>query len=219
MVKQCPLVHVPLSDLAPPTTLQLLPQSPIRPILKVQQEYSGDVMTEAVRQERREKAKKSSWWWPAGVLASSMAGAAAVVAFRGCWHSKMSWPVGVQGCSYQVCLNSEVVPLVWARCGVLGGRLRLECPRCSQRVCMLYHLDGQVICRKCGRLWYTAQRTSSNGRKFLAVRKIRRKLGDYGQLRADRPPPKPPRMWRKTYARHLAAVARIERSLYLPRRR
>lgn len=111
MVKQCPLVHVPLSDLAPPTTLQLLPQSPIRPILKVQQEYSGDVMTEAVRQERREKAKKSSWWWPAGVLASSMAGAAAVVAFRGCWHSKMSWPVGVQGCSYQVCLNCGAMRL------------------------------------------------------------------------------------------------------------
>ena len=115
--------------------------------------------------------------------------------------------------------RTEVVPLVWARCGVLGGRLRLECPRCSQRVCMLYHLDGQVICRKCGRLWYTAQRTSSSRRKFLAIRKIRRKLGDYGQLRADRPPPKPPQMWRKTYARHLAALARIERSLYLPQRR
>jgi len=113
----------------------------------------------------------------------------------------------------------ERAGLVSVACGFAGSRLRLECPRCRRRVCKFYYLDGQVSCRKCGRLWYTAQRTSSNGRKFLAVRKIRRKLGDYGQLRADRPPPKPPRMWRKTYARHLAAVARIERSLYLPRRR
>lgn len=27
------------------------------------------------------------------------------MAFRGCWHSRMSWPVGVQGFSYQVCLG------------------------------------------------------------------------------------------------------------------
>jgi hypothetical protein len=61
-------------------------------------------MTDAVEQGKPEKLKKSSWWWPAGVVASSLAGAA-VVAFRGCWHRKMSWPVGVQGYSYQVCLS------------------------------------------------------------------------------------------------------------------
>ena len=111
------------------------------------------------------------------------------------------------------------VPLAWARCGVMGERMRLECPLCGRRVCALYHLDGRVACRHCNSLWYAAQRTSSYGRKALAQRKIRRKLGDYGQLWAVTPLPKPPRMWRKTYARHLAALARIERSLYLPRRR
>ncbi len=60
-------------------------------------------MTDPVEQEKSEKPKKSSWWWP-GAVATSLAGAA-VVAFRGCWHGKMSWPVGVQGCSYQVCLS------------------------------------------------------------------------------------------------------------------
>ncbi len=68
-------------------------------------------MTEAARHDKSERSKKSNWWWPAGVLASSMAGAAAVVAFRGCWHSKMSWPVGVQGCSYQVCLRCGAMRL------------------------------------------------------------------------------------------------------------
>ena len=31
-----------------------------------------------------------------------------------------------------------VVPLVWASCGVMGERLRLECPLCAQRVCTIY---------------------------------------------------------------------------------
>jgi hypothetical protein len=60
-------------------------------------------MTDRVEQEKPEKLKKSSWWWP-GVVASSLAGVA-VLAFRGCWHGKMSWPLGGQGYSYQVCLS------------------------------------------------------------------------------------------------------------------
>ncbi len=60
-------------------------------------------MTDRVEQQKPEKLKKSSWWWP-GVVASSLAGAA-VVAFRGCWHGKMGWPIGGQGYSYQVCLS------------------------------------------------------------------------------------------------------------------
>jgi hypothetical protein len=53
-----------------------------------------------------------------------------------------------------------VVPLVWASCGVMGKRMRLECPLCGRRVCTLYHLDGRVACRQCNGLWYAAQRTS-----------------------------------------------------------
>ena len=86
------------------TTLQILPLDLICPIFKRQQEaVPGDLMSDSVEQERPEKLKKSSWWWP-GVVASSLAGAA-VLAFRGCWHGKMSWPIGGQGYSYQVCLS------------------------------------------------------------------------------------------------------------------
>ena len=62
-------------------------------------------MTEAVAPAKPEKLKKSSWWWPAGVVATSLAGAAAAVTFRGCWHGKMSWPVAMQEYTYQVCLS------------------------------------------------------------------------------------------------------------------
>jgi hypothetical protein len=54
------------------------------------------------------------------------------------------------------------VPLVRANCGVMGERMRLECPLCARRVCTLYHLDGRVACRRCNGLWYAAQRTSSH---------------------------------------------------------
>jgi len=105
------------------------------------------------------------------------------------------------------------VPLVWASCGVMGERMRLECPLCGRRACTLYHLHGRVACRICNSLWYAAQRTSSSGRKFQAMRRIRRKLGDYGQMPSTKLPPKPRCMWRRTYARHCAALARIERKL------
>ena len=105
------------------------------------------------------------------------------------------------------------VPLVRASCGVMGQRMRLGCPLCARRVCALYHLEGRVACRHCNGLWYAAQRTSSAARKFLTKRKIRRKLGDYGQVPSTRFPPKPRGMWRRTYARHCAALARIQRKL------
>ena len=48
--------------------------------------------------------KKSRWVWQMGLLATGVAGAAAM-AFRGCWHRKMSWPVRSQEYSYQVCMG------------------------------------------------------------------------------------------------------------------
>lgn len=54
-----------------------------------------------------EKHKKWGWFWPLGLLATGVAGAGLVI-FRGCWHSKMSWPVRAQGRSYQVCLGCGI---------------------------------------------------------------------------------------------------------------
>jgi hypothetical protein len=54
-----------------------------------------------------EDKKKSRWIWPLSLVATSVAGAAVVV-LRGCWHSKMSWPVRSHGTSYQVCLNCGI---------------------------------------------------------------------------------------------------------------
>jgi hypothetical protein len=109
--------------------------------------------------------------------------------------------------------RTVIVPVNSASCGVVGERMRLECPLCGRRVCTLYHLDGRVACRCCNGLWYAAQRTSSYRRTTLAKQKIRRKLGDCGQLWSAKYPPKPRGMWRRTYARHCAALDWIERRL------
>ncbi|HEX4427100.1 MAG TPA: hypothetical protein VH079_17000 [Terriglobales bacterium] len=54
-----------------------------------------------------EEKKKSRWGWPLGMMATGMAGAALVV-FRGCWHSNMSWPVRQQNHSYQTCVGCGI---------------------------------------------------------------------------------------------------------------
>ena len=64
-------------------------------------------MTEVVGEKIAAGDKTSPWWWPLGVVATSLAGVA-LVAFRGCWHRRMSWPVSMQSHSYQVCLACGV---------------------------------------------------------------------------------------------------------------
>jgi hypothetical protein len=58
-----------------------------------------------VEDESKSKiGKRTRWFWP--VVATGLAGAAVVL--RGCWHSKMSWPVRSQGCAYQVCTGCGI---------------------------------------------------------------------------------------------------------------
>jgi hypothetical protein len=54
--------------------------------------------------ERGERPRKYGWLWPVGVMATSVAGVA-LVALRGCWHRRRSWPVRSEGYAYQVCLG------------------------------------------------------------------------------------------------------------------
>jgi hypothetical protein len=69
--------------------------------------YSGQkgalVTTDVGNSKIDEKPRKSRWFWPFGVAATSVAGGL-LLAFRGCWHRRMSWPVCAQGQCYQVCL-------------------------------------------------------------------------------------------------------------------
>src|SRR5215813_826847 len=101
--------------------------------------------------------------------------------------------------------RTETVPWTFARWGALGDRPMLICPCCGKRVCSLYHLDGQVICRTCGGLWYAFQRRSASGRRVLRTQRLRLKLGGEKSLQSltkpDAFPPRPRGMHHKTYER------------------
>jgi hypothetical protein len=69
-------------------------------------------VTEQGKEKEKEKEKKPRkgmprWFWPVGLMTTGIAGAAVVV-LRGCWHRKMSWPIRVEGYSYQVCLGCGI---------------------------------------------------------------------------------------------------------------
>jgi hypothetical protein len=99
--------------------------------------------------------------------------------------------------------HTEQVQIVWVRAGAIGLRPRFECPRCHRRVCKLYDLGGTHACRTCGGLWYACQRRSANGRRCLRVQRLRLKLGGGKSLKSlEVFPPRPRRMWRRTYERY-----------------
>ena len=71
---------------------------------------------DAVKQDNEEgesvreidgKHRRINWFWPLGMAATGAAGML-LLALRGCWHRRMSWPVRAQGRSYQVCLGCGV---------------------------------------------------------------------------------------------------------------
>jgi hypothetical protein len=53
------------------------------------------------------KRRWSAWKWAAGLLAAGV-GSTAVFVLRGCWHTKMSWPIREGDHSYQVCLGCGI---------------------------------------------------------------------------------------------------------------
>src|SRR5947209_10322432 len=61
----------------------------------------------AENEPRKRKHSGHRWLWPLGVVTTGVAGTALLL-LRGCWHRKMSWPIRVEGYSYQVCLGCGV---------------------------------------------------------------------------------------------------------------
>jgi hypothetical protein len=74
--------------------------------MKLDQRFVVETKQEQESGSNSKKTKRSRWLWPMGLLATGMAGAAVIL--RGCWHSKMSWPVRSQGCAYQVCTGCGI---------------------------------------------------------------------------------------------------------------
>ena len=55
----------------------------------------------------KKKRRRSGWRWALGLMAAGVGGAG-VFLLRGCWHTKMSWPIREGDHSYQVCLGCGI---------------------------------------------------------------------------------------------------------------
>lgn len=103
--------------------------------------------------------------------------------------------------------------------GVGGRRPYWRCPaivdglRCHKTVTKLYLCNGYLRCRHCARLSYASQHHAALQRAMGRIYRLRATLGattlDVSPL-AD--PPRPHRMWTRTYQRTLQELDRAERA-------
>ena len=101
----------------------------------------------------------------------------------------------------------EAVPIEWQPCHYGGTRPWLHCPRCSRRVAVLWG-GRRFLCRYCQGTAYSSQNQTPLDRATEQSRKLRKRLGDDGDLSwpADSIA-RPKGMHRKTYDRIVARIA------------
>jgi hypothetical protein len=94
-----------------------------------------------------------------------------------------------------------------------GSRWWLRCPRCGHRRARLYlpPRRDHWQCRVCARLGYFTQQLAPPDRHTYRVRRFVQRHFDAEWAPYGAPPPKPKRMHRRTYRRHVETLARIER--------
>ncbi len=103
----------------------------------------------------------------------------------------------------------ERVAIEQRRCRFGGQRAFFCCPQCARAALNLHLCGGHFVCRACARLTYGSRRERARDRNFRAANKLRERLGgEAGALNeiADRPRG----MWRRTYERIVAEIARRE---------
>jgi len=111
------------------------------------------------------------------------------------------------------------VPMTWTNCHFGGRRPWFTCSAhtngryCGRRVAVLYLAGELFACRRCCALAYASQQKDPLVRNVSRSQKIRMRLGGTPDLFG--PMPERPRgMWRRTYERHCAVLARIEGNLF-----
>lgn len=115
---------------------------------------------------------------------------------------QMHIPPGAKGVRVSTGLgNGELVRISWTPCNYGGQRAWWICPRCGQRVAVLYHL-GAFACRHCHQLVHQSTRTAPSSKPFERANKIRKRLGWGGGV-AHPLGEKPKGMHWETYGRLL----------------
>lgn len=97
---------------------------------------------------------------------------------------------------------AERVAIVTTACAYGGTRQWFACPRCAQRVAVLYLRGGYFACRVCKRVSYNSQSDDELDRLWRRQHKIEKRLGDHWR--------RPKGMRRRTYDRLFAELLACE---------
>jgi hypothetical protein len=117
----------------------------------------------------------------------------------------------------QIELRNQVIPQLvrvsWTWCHFGGTRPWLHCPFCEIRVRRLFKGLAGYFCRPCvGDPPYESQLRNDTARAYLRAYRMRERLGGSRPV-VDPIPPRPFRMWRRTYDQICAEIERLERPL------
>ena len=114
-----------------------------------------------------------------------------------------SFGVNIEGANW-----SQHIGITRTPCRLGGDQPWFVCPKCRGRAAILY-CRGRFACRTCHRLYYESQRTRGRSSPLTKLQRIRRRLGGSGNL-LEPFPPRPLRMWRRTYNKLRAEARRLE---------
>lgn len=91
----------------------------------------------------------------------------------------------------------------------------VQCVACARKCFSLFIEGGCLQCRSCAGLIYECQRVHAADRSLLKAQRIMMRLGGNIGLTI---PPRPARMWRKTYLRYIKQLDEVQRDAFgLPR--
>jgi len=114
-------------------------------------------------------------------------------------------------------LRNQVTPqfiyVSWSLCHFGGHRPWIHCPHCRRRVARLFKGLAGYFCRACvGNPPYESQLRNDTARAYLRAYRLRERLGGSRPV-VDPIPPRPYRMWRRTYDQICTEIERVERPL------
>jgi hypothetical protein len=117
----------------------------------------------------------------------------------------------------QVNLRNMVTPqyfhVTWTECFFGNARPWIFCPHCRKRVARVFKGMAGYFCRSClGNPPYESQLRNTKARDYLQAYRLRERLGGSRPV-VDPIPPRPYRMWRRTYDQICTEIERLERPL------
>jgi hypothetical protein len=107
--------------------------------------------------------------------------------------------------------QTQLIPIVWSRINGLWrtARAAFQCPGCARNAFKLYYHGGRFSgCYRCIGVPYASQQRSKKDRPLLQAARLKVFLGQFPD--STKTPKKPPLMHKRTYARLVSRLHKLE---------